>query len=77
MKLSRIISLILGYVSINFGADLLRIDKVMAIFLFFKSCNPDNPGGIWSVSALDDTRQMDFTLEESSWMTDKSRQNLT
>ena len=77
MNLGTIVSKILGYVLINFGKDLLRIDEVIAIFPFFQILNPDNPGGIWSVSALDDTRQIDFTLEESGWMTDKSRQNLT
>ena len=53
--------------------------KLQPFFCFSNTVilNPDNPGGIWSVSALDDTRQMDFTLEESSWMTVKSRQNLT
>ena len=57
----------------------LKLMKLEPFFHFSNPVilNPDNPGGIWSVSVLDDTRQMDFTLEESSWMTDKSSQNLT
>ena len=40
MKLYRLVPWTLGYVSVNFCEASIKMDEVMAIFPFSKSCNP-------------------------------------